>query len=173
MPALASGLGKRICAELRAGNWANYFGSILLPRLKWVGFDTMTGCIAHSDLKEMGDSMIAEYERRIESLPTDLCSAFHQEARNIETQLLVVYKMVALCVRKEPDDNLGVIADWWKIMVDICDAFAVRIAALTEKHPSCGAEVYYDRVLDLRNKCIHSANQQRTDCCPCHALRPL
>ena len=38
-------------------------------------------------------------------------------------------------------------------MVEMCDEFLRRLSGLKERHPYCGAEIYYDRVLDLRNKC--------------------
>jgi hypothetical protein len=38
-------------------------------------------------------------------------------------------------------------------MVPQCDEFAKRLDALRLAHPECGAALFYDRVLDLRNKC--------------------
>jgi hypothetical protein len=59
--------------------------------------------------------------------------------------------MVALCVRKE--DDLDKIAKWWEAMTNVCDQFAQRLHKLHEAHPYCGADTYYDDVLDLRNRC--------------------
>jgi hypothetical protein len=38
-------------------------------------------------------------------------------------------------------------------MVELCDTFGLALNDLAKKHPDCGADSYYDRVLDLRNKC--------------------
>jgi len=116
-------------------------------------------CLPDAELKELGDSMILGFERRIASIPQDLCGAFHQEARQLETELLSIYKMVALCVKKEED--LSIVSSRWGAMVQMCHDFARQLHQLSQQHPTCGAEVYYDRVLDLTNKCqrlqqIHS-----------------
>ena len=96
--------------------------------------------------------MILDFERRIASLPKDMCAPFHQEARQLESELLTIYKMVALLVRK--DEDLSMVSKRWGVMVQMCDNFAKQLSQLTQFHPYCGADVYYDRVLDLRNKCL-------------------
>jgi hypothetical protein len=111
----------------------------------------MSSCLTSLELKELGNSKIQAFDRRVASIPHDLCAPFHQEARQLETELLTIYGFVVMSVRKEED--LKVIADAWGSMVAMCDAFAVRLASLVQKHPYCGAATYYDSVLDLRNKC--------------------
>jgi hypothetical protein len=111
----------------------------------------MNNCLTGLELKELGDSMIVAFDKRIASIPNDLCAPFHQEARQLETELLTVYRVVALGVRKEQD--LNVVAAAWDAMVKMCDAFGKSLHELTTKHPYCGAESYYNSVLDLRNKC--------------------
>ena len=95
--------------------------------------------------------MLSDFERRIASIPQDLCEPFHAEARQLVTELMAIYKMVVLCVRQQ--ENLEEVAISWSVMVEICDAFAKQLNNLSEQHPYCGADAYYDRVLDLRNKC--------------------
>jgi hypothetical protein len=68
----------------------------------------------------------------------------------LETELLGIYRVVALLVRKE--DALDQIARLWGTMVAQCDLFAQKLSNLSQAHPDCGAEFFYDRVLDLRNK---------------------
>ena len=86
------------------------------------------------------------------AIPSDLNAPFHAEARRLEAELLTVYRVVVLCTKRE--ENLGRVSHWWGTMVRVCDEFAVRLGALVKAHPVCGAEPYYDRVLELRSKCL-------------------
>ena len=96
--------------------------------------------------------MVAEFERRIAAIPKDMCAPFHAEARQLETQLLTVYQMVAKITKNV--DDLPQVAQMWKTVVFMCDAFSLRLGDVVKKHPDCGADSYYDHVLDLRNKCL-------------------
>lgn len=96
--------------------------------------------------------MIAGFQQRIAAIPKDLCAPFHEEARQLETELLTIYKVVAICTRKEED--LERVANSWAFMVQMCDDAAKHLNQLAQNHPYCGAGSYYDRVLDLRNKCL-------------------
>jgi hypothetical protein len=111
----------------------------------------MSDCVTDSHLQELGDSAVADSDRRIAGFPRDLCVPFYMEAMRLENELLTIYKMVVLCVRREAD--LVKVASSWGVMVGICDRFADRMSRLKNDHPTCGAESYYDRILDLRNKC--------------------
>lgn len=95
--------------------------------------------------------MLEGFERRVAAIPKDLCAPFHSEARQLETELLTIYKFVALATRRE--DDLNQVAKAWEMMVKVCDESAKRLNDLVKQHPSCGADAYCDRVLDLRNKC--------------------
>jgi hypothetical protein len=116
----------------------------------------MNHCLAESDFRELGEGMLSGFDRRVASIPDFLCAPFHQEARQLETELLSIYRFVVLSVRKEED--LAHIAACWALMVKICDDSATRLGRLSSIHPHCRAEVYYDRVLDLRNKCQRLQN---------------
>ncbi len=111
----------------------------------------MSACFDTSDVLELSRATLDEANRRLSEIPADLCAPFYAEASNLEQQLLGVYRTVALCVRKEQD--LEKIAAWWEAMTKACDEFAGRLAKLSEEHPECGSEFFYDRVLDLWNKC--------------------
>lgn len=111
----------------------------------------MKECLTSVDLQELGDSSIVEFDKRIASIPNDLCGPFHQEARQLEVELLTLYKVIAITTKKEED--LNAVAKAWEAMVAMCDKFAKSLQELTDLHPYCGADYYYDRVLDLRNKC--------------------
>jgi hypothetical protein len=111
----------------------------------------MSACFDTADLLALSRATLDETDRRLSEIPADLCAPFYAEASNLEQQLLGVYRTVALCVRKE--DDLEKIAALWRAMTEACDEFASRLSRLSQEHPQCGAEFFYDRVLDLRNKC--------------------
>src|SRR6266516_4859581 len=111
----------------------------------------MTECLGESDVKELAESTLAGFDQEVASLPQELCVPFNQAAMRLEGELLTIYKFVVRIVRRE--DDLHTVASWWATMVLQCDAFARRLHDLSIAHPACGAGFYYDRVLDLRNKC--------------------
>jgi len=111
----------------------------------------MASCFDTSDVLELSRATLDDTNRRLEAIPADLCAPFYAEAANLEQQLLGIYRTVTLCVRKEED--LDKVAAWWEAMTRICDEFSGRLAMLSSEHPLCGAEIFYDRVLDLRNRC--------------------
>ena len=112
----------------------------------------MNNCLEATDLQAISDSMVADFKQRIASIPADLCAPFHAEAQKLETQLLMVYKMIAMVTRKQED--LIQVSKLWACVVSMCDASAKQLGELVKQHPNCGADYYYDRVLDLRNKCL-------------------
>ena len=112
----------------------------------------MNECLRESDLLEVSRGSLAAFERRLATIPADLCAPFHEEARQLEAELLTVYRVVVQCTKREED--LERVSKWWETMVRVCDEFAVRLVKLAEAHPACGAEQYYDRVLELRSKCL-------------------
>ena len=109
-------------------------------------------CLTHSDLLELSNDSLTAFGERLARIPQDLCAPFHEEARQLETVLLTVYRVVVLCTKREED--LQKVSRWWGTMVRVCDDFAKELGKLVEAHPACGAEAYYDRVLDLRSKCL-------------------
>ena len=111
----------------------------------------MSACFDQSDIFTLSEATLTESTKRLSALDQDQCAPFYEEARSLELELLAVYRMVALCARKE--DELNRISEWWKAMTQVCDSFAGRLHELHERHPMCGANLFYDRVLDLRNKC--------------------
>ena len=112
----------------------------------------MNECLTNSDLLELSNDSLAAFDQRVSRIPQDLCAPFHEEARQLETVLLTVYRVVVLCTKRE--DDLQRVGQWWATMVRVCDDFAKALGKLVEAHPACGAEPYYDRVLELRSKCL-------------------
>jgi hypothetical protein len=112
----------------------------------------MKECLTDADLQELSKGSLASFDQRVAAIPRELCAPFHDEARQLEAELLTVYRVVVLCTKREED--LTHVAKWWAAMVQVCDDFAARLSRLVETHPACGAEQYYDRVLELRSKCL-------------------
>src|SRR5438105_15651609 len=112
----------------------------------------MNKCLTDSDLLELSQGSLASFEQRLATIPKDLCAPFHEEARQLETELLTVYRVVVLCTRRE--EALERVSKWWATMVRVCDEFALTFGKLVKAHPVCGAEQYYDRVPELSSKCI-------------------
>lgn len=119
--------------------------------LKTGYYDPMSACLDHTDVIALSEVTLSESAKRIGRIPENLCAPFNDEARALELELLNVYRTVAVCVKKE--DDMAAVAVWWETMTGICDVFSKRLHELHSQHPYCGADVFYDRVLDLRNKC--------------------
>jgi len=111
----------------------------------------MTECVTELDLKVLAESTLEAFDQEVATLPQDVCVPFNEAAARLEGQLLTIYKFVAQFVRREED--LDKVAGWWGTMVSQCDEFAKRLNQLSLAHPECGAGFFYDRVLDLRNRC--------------------
>jgi hypothetical protein len=111
----------------------------------------MNDCMAKSDLEELGKSVVSDFERRVAAIPKDLCAPFRSEARNLETELLFLYKAVVMCVKRTED--LSAISSLWGVMVTTCQQSLVRLSELKNQHPTCNAGDYYDRIADLQAKC--------------------
>ncbi len=111
----------------------------------------MNQTLVEADLLVLSNGTLAAFDQRVAGLPPDLSAPFHDEARQLEAELLTVYRVVVLCTKKE--DDLARVAQWWGVMVQVCDDFAGRLSQLVRDYPQCGAEPYYDRVLELRSKC--------------------
>ena len=109
-------------------------------------------CLNNDDLKEISSDSLQTFEKEIARIPSDLCAPFYVAAGRLESQFLVIYRMVVLCTKKE--DDVEVVAQWWKSMVGICDEFATHLEGLIKQHPDCGVAYYRDRFLDIRNTCL-------------------
>jgi len=116
----------------------------------------MNHCLETNDLRVIGDSIFAAFDTRVAAIPVDLCAPFREEARQLEAELMMIYKMTVVMARNVETvevDDLEVVANIWTNMVIICDRASAKLSELTKQHPYCGANDYFDRVLDLRNKC--------------------
>lgn len=117
----------------------------------------MSNCA--SNLGLVAEPALADFDRRLASLDVDRCSEFFQEARQLDSQLLCIYRMAVVCARGAED--LAEVVAVWAMMGRICDKACQRLHALHKRHPSCGADFYYNRILDMRNKCRHLETMHR------------
>jgi hypothetical protein len=108
-------------------------------------------CVTDCDLRGIAKNDITLFDMAVAAIPKDSCSLLHEEASRLEAGLLGFYRVVATMVRQEEDMNK--VAVCWGAMVAVCDTYAERLAAFQREHPDCGAGFFYDRILDLRNKC--------------------
>lgn len=109
-----------------------------------------------ADFKAVGESAVQDFERRIEAIPPDVSSQFNEEAGRLETAILTLYKSVVQATKSV--DDLEEVSKLWACMVEVCDVGAKGLSRLVQEHPMCGAEYYYDRLLDLRNRCLRLQN---------------
>lgn len=116
-------------------------------------------CVTPEDLKKISESSLEDFDRKITGIPLADCLPFNQAAGNLEAELNLSYRFVAT-IGKGLDD-LDEIAQLWDSFVAVCDQYAKKLHELHEAHPICGADYFYDRVLDLRNKCHRLAELHR------------
>jgi hypothetical protein len=111
----------------------------------------MVLCLDNQDLQELSTDSLQSFEKQIAFIPADLCIPFYVAAGRLESELSTLYRLVVLCTKKEED--LDKVAFWWSSMVRVCDEFITHLEGLVKQHPTCGAEYYRDRFLDVRNTC--------------------
>src|ERR1700689_1604338 len=97
----------------------------------------MSNCATPSQLQQLGDSAVAEFDARVAQLPQDFCLQFQIEAMRLQDQLLFILRLVVLCAKDEQE--LDKIASSWEFMVAMCDRFANSLSRLKNLHPDCGA----------------------------------
>lgn len=119
----------------------------------------MSACFDQSDVVELSQTALAESQKRLDRITDDRCALFYEEGRSLEVELLTIYRAVVICVRKEAD--VARVKQWWDTMKDVCDHFATRLSEVQTRHPHCGANTFYDRVLDLRNRCRRLAEMHQ------------
>ena len=104
------------------------------------------------DIALLGDGFLKYHDESVGALDPGLCGRFYMAAELLEAKLIVVYQMVALKARDV--EEMAEVAAAWGAMVELCDSTLTRLHQLTTSHPACGAEQFYDRTLDLRNRCL-------------------
>jgi hypothetical protein len=66
----------------------------------------------------------------------------------VESQVIQLYKMAALCARREMD--LSNIEKIWEAVVAVCDTVARTLQTLCTEHSCCVAS--HAKILTIRNK---------------------
>lgn len=97
--------------------------------------------LAEADLREFDES------RTSTGLPT-------VEAAKLESQVLQLYRLTVLAVRREESDDAA--AQLWRNMVRLCDDACLRLSRVQDENPGC--RVSHDRLLELRAKCARLAD---------------
>ncbi len=115
-------------------------------------YPSMKACMTTRDIALLGGGFLKDHDESIGALDPGLCGRFHMAAELLEAKLVVVYQMVALKAREV--EEMAEVAAAWGAMVELCDSTLTRLHQLTTNHPACGAEQFYDRTLDLRNRCL-------------------
>jgi hypothetical protein len=118
-----------------------------------------TPCVTPEDLTTISATALEEFDRWVATIPEDGCVEFNRAASSLEVELRQSYRFIASIARRT--DDLDQISKLWSGMVEACDFYLARLHGLHEKHPICGAGYYYDRVLEIRNKCQRLAEIHR------------
>ena len=101
--------------------------------------------------EELGRLACDDFDHEVSQIPADLCAPFFASANRLDAGLIYIFRTVAICARAEED--LDKVASYWAQMVNLCDMSLQRLSNLKADHPHCGSEHFYDRLLDLKNKC--------------------
>jgi hypothetical protein len=121
------------------------------PRFNGGILVAMSDCVSESHVAELGKTLLDDFDLRLSVIPADMCAPFHNEANQLEKEVLTLYRLTVMCVRREP--SMECVARRWGEMVSVCNQFIEKLKLLHQKHPACGADIYFDKVLDLANKC--------------------
>jgi hypothetical protein len=112
--------------------------------------NTLKSCDYEQHIENVTDKTLQAFDENIANIPDTLCGGFQQATRDLEAQLVTIYRFVVSMVREE---EMEIEAQLWTEMVSVCDKFSKKLEDLIEAHPTCGAAFYRDRILDMRNKC--------------------
>ncbi len=111
----------------------------------------MSTCQYEQHIERVSSYTLQAFDENVSKIPENLCGAFYEAARDLESQLLTIYRFGLSIVNdfEEMEEESAL----WGEMVKICDRFSGKLEILLQQHPTCGASFYRDRILDLRNKC--------------------
>jgi hypothetical protein len=102
-------------------------------------------------IEELGTSAVDDFKRRVAEIPNNDRWRFHDEARRLETELLMVFKATVIETKKM--ESLDDIANAWSDMLAICSKANAALAELVKAHPDSNATVYHDRLIALGARC--------------------
>src|SRR5688572_1565180 len=99
------------------------------------------------DFDELQDAALRQLEIAITRSEGNAEGRVGREIERLETEAQQIYRFVVLLQKNEQD--LDKVAEIWGKMVMICDAFAGKVAELSQRFP--GHRLSADRILDLRS----------------------
>ena len=111
----------------------------------------MSACFQPETIRRLSDASYSDFDARVKETPEALCAPFREHAGKLLEGLVSIYRMVVMACKAEEDIN--VVASFWREMVASCDKYMIGIEELCKAHPYCSAGDYRDKVLDLRNTC--------------------
>jgi hypothetical protein len=115
-------------------------------------------CVTPEGLQQICEAALRNFDRRLVDA-SESCLQFNLAASTLEAELKQSYRFMASMARQLED--LDQIARLWDAFVVMCDKYAEKLRSLDQAHPFCGADQFYDRVLDLRNKSQRLADLHR------------
>jgi len=107
-------------------------------------------CFTESDVQELGEQCLPNLI--VGSCPPeDLCAPFHDEARQLETELMSLYRATVMCVRREEDINR--VAARWGEMVEICEGVLLGFKRYQKSTLAAGRVFTMTAFLNSEAKC--------------------
>jgi len=111
----------------------------------------MSACLVEKDVEAFGRSALDDFDKDVADLSKDLCAPFFREANRLEGKLTTIFQVVSRMARNEPETEN--VAKLWGTMAQLCEDAEKRIAKLSEAHPYCGADYFFDHLHQLKTKC--------------------
>jgi hypothetical protein len=111
----------------------------------------MSACLVGTDIEEIGRSALQDFDQSVSELSKDLCAPFFNEANRLEGKLTTLFQTVSRLARSEPE--VEKVAVLWGAMTHVCEDAEKQIWKLSEEHPNCGADYFFDRLHQLKSKC--------------------
>jgi len=102
-------------------------------------------------IEQLGLSSVDDFSRRIAEIQPNAQWQLHDEARRLETEVLMVYKATVIETKKM--EGLDEIARAWGEMGAICAKAVAALSTLVKAHPDSTASVYRDRLIALGARC--------------------
>jgi len=102
-------------------------------------------------IEQLGLSSVDDFSRRIAEIQPNAQWQLHDEARRLETEVLMVYKATVIETKKM--EGLDEIARAWGEMGAICAKAVAALSTLVKKNPDSTASVYRDRLIALGARC--------------------
>ena len=111
----------------------------------------MSACLVEKDVEAFGQSALSDFDREVSEISKDLCAPFFREANRLEAKLTTIFQVVSRMARNEPDTEN--VAKLWCAMAQLCQKAEIRVSELSQAHPKCNADYFFDHLYQLKSKC--------------------